>query len=239
MRLIRNLGWMAAMAIGIGGCFKAPEFPIIPSIEFNNIEFTDVKDPSVDDTLKLTLNFKDGDGDLGLDPSETDAPYNEKWYYRFSDGTFITYKTKRTDPRYDTLPDFVTPYNCTNWEVTTDPTSGVVLDTLYFQFNPTHYNIFVQFYVQQPDGTFKLFDWANEFIYPNCNVGGFNGRFPILSKDLSQKAAQEGKIQYSMRSVGFNYFFSIKFIKLKVEIMDRALHLSDTVETKAFQLKAI
>ena len=211
----------------------------VPEITFNDLVFKDVSNPSSADTLILTINFKDGDGDLGLDDSETGKPYNDKYYYVFQDGSFLNYKAKRTIAVFDTLPDFVTPYNCINWDVITDPATGKVTDTLYFTLNPDHYNIFVDFYIKQPDNSFALYDWKKEFIYPNCQVNGFDGRFPILSKDLSQKTAQEGKIRYSMKSVGFLIFFSIKVLKLKISIQDRLLHRSNVIETPEFTLQSI
>jgi len=233
---------MLVLALAFNACFKAPEFPAIPEITFNDIVFKEVTDPSSADTLILTINFKDGDGDLGLDDSETGKPYNDKYYYRFQDGSFVSYKTKRmlAGTANDTLPDFVTPYNCINWDVITDPNSGKVTDTLYFTLNPYHYNIFVDFYIQQPDKSFALYDWTREFIYPNCQVNGFDGRFPILSKDLSQKTAQEGKIRYSMKSVGFNIFFSIKLLQLRIYILDRAGNKSNVIITDPpFTLQSI
>src|SRR5258706_5274488 len=114
MRLIRSLVGMLVMAIAMDGCFKAPEFPAVPEITFNNLVFKDVAAPSSADTLILTINFKDGDGDLGLDDSETGIPYNDKYYYVFQDGSYLNYKAKRTIAGFDSLPEFVTPYNCTN-----------------------------------------------------------------------------------------------------------------------------
>jgi len=239
MRLIRSLVGMVVLAVALDACFKAPEFPAIPEITFHSIEFKDVSSPSSADTLILTINFKDGDGDLDLDDSETGIPYNDKYYFVFKDGSFLNYKAKRTMAGFDTLPNFVTPYNCTNWDVITDAESGKVTDTLYFELNPNHYNIFVDFYIKQPDNSFALYDWKKEFIYPNCQVNGFDGRFPILSKDLSQKTAQEGKIRYSMKSVGFLIFFSIKVLKLKISIQDRKLQRSNVIETPEFTLQSI
>lgn len=235
---------MLVMALALNACFKAPEFPIVPEIEYNNISLRKGPPPTPEvpspaDTLALVVKFKDGDGDLGLDGSETGIPYNDRFYYVFQDGSFLNYRDKFTVPGYDTLPEFVTPYNCTNWEVIKDPDTNVTTDTLYFQLNPNHYNFFVDFYIQQNDNSFALYDWTKEFIYPNCNVNGFNGRFPILSKDLSQKTAQEGTIRYNMKSVAFNILFSIKVLKLRLYIQDRALHKSNVIETPAFTLQSI
>ncbi len=242
MRLIGSLLLAFVVLACFNSCFDAPHFPATPEIEFNNIIFrkgvkTDANITPAD-SLILTINFKDGDGDLGLGADENYIPFNDKYIFEFPDSTFITYKTKRTIAGYDTLPDFVTPYNCTNWDVIKDA-AGNTLDTLYFQLNRNHYNIFVDFYIKQSDDSWKKYDWTNEFIYPNCQVNGFDGRFPILSKDFSQSAAQEGKIRYSMRSVAFLYFFSIKTLKLQVAIQDRALHKSKVLTTPAFTLQSI
>src|SRR3979490_880051 len=107
MRLIRSLVGMVMLAVAFNACFKAPEFSIVPEIEYNDIIFrkgaTPIKgEPTPADTLILTINFKDGGGDLGLDATETGIPYNDKYYYRFKDGTFLNYKAKRTIAAFDT-----------------------------------------------------------------------------------------------------------------------------------------
>jgi hypothetical protein len=230
-------------AISLNSCFDAPTYPTTPNIEYKNIQFIDVTtDPSAFDSLILTVKFKDGDGDLGLSPDEVGCYtvdgkktcYNDKFYYQFSNGTFITYKTKRTNPNYDTLPAFVKPYNCINWEVT--KVNDVVKDTLYFTLNQDHYNIFVDFLVKQSDGSFKEFDWRTEFNYPNCGIP-FDGRFPVLAKDVTKKSPLEGEIRYAMTSVGFLVLFSTKTLKLRVSIQDRALNKSNVIETPEFRLK--
>ncbi len=236
MKSIGN--WLALsgmVALLLTSCFDPPQYGPIPEIEFGKIVFKDIADPSAIDTLILSLKFKDGDGDLGLDGSEVQEPFNDKFYYKFADGTYVTYKTKRTKPGYDTLPAFVKPYNCINWEV---KTVNAKVDTFYFQLNPNHYNIFVDFFVQNSDGSFKEFDWQKEFSYPNCGIP-FDGRFPRLSKDLTQKTPLDGTIHYSMKSTGFLILFSIKTLKLKVTIQDRALHKSNTIETPLFTLGGI
>ena len=265
MRLIRNLLGMSVLAIAFNACFEAPQFPDAPEITYNDIVFKDLPAPDAADTLIITVNFRDGDGDLGLHDSETAYPFNDKYYFTSSgepgyfaagtavanDASLLTALNGSTYPTgkllswaskmngNDTLPDFVTPYSCSNWDVLKDPVTGKDTDTLYFQLNPNHYNFFVDFYVQQGDGSFALYDWKKEFVFRNCNVNGFNGRFPILSKDLSQRTAQEGKIRYSMKSVGFNIFFSIKVLKLRIYIQDRNLHKSGVIETPAFTLQSI
>lgn len=239
MKSIGN--WMALCgmaALFMASCFEPPQYSPIPAIEFEDIIFKDVSNTSDPDSLIITLRFKDGDGDLGLDPNDPAdkaPPYNNKYYVLLPDGSLITYKTKRTDPDYDSLPAFVKPYNCVNWEITT---INQQLDTFYIQLNPNHYNIFVKYFIKNLDGSFKEFDWQKEFTYPNCGIP-FDGRFPVLSKDLNQNSALDGRIRYGMASTGFLILFSIKTLKLGITIQDRRLHKSNTVETKEFTLQGI
>ncbi|MBL7863972.1 MAG: hypothetical protein JNK10_03795 [Cyclobacteriaceae bacterium] len=241
-------GGMAA--IFLASCFDPPEYSNIPAIEFESVTFIDVAKTSDADSLILVVRFKDGDGNMGLDgkdPLDTLYPYQSRtffdtvnsnvgYYYPFKNGPFITYKTKRTNPAYDTLPGFEDPFNCVNWEIVRF--SETEVDTFYFQRNANHYNIFVDYLVKNNDGTFSEFDWTKEFAYPQCGIT-FDGRFPILSKDLSKSAALDGRIRYSMTSTGFLILFSIKTLKLRVTIQDRLLNKSNVVESQEFTLQQI
>jgi hypothetical protein len=235
MRLIRGLVLFAIVCTGAAACFNPPDFPIEPQIEFVSIRYKEYGTgfDSEYDSLILTISFKDGDGDLGLAPSETKPPYNNKYYFQLNNGNLITYRTKRTVPGYDTLPAFVQPYNCINWEVYKE--NNIVKDTLYFQLNPDHNNIEVDFLVKNPNGTFTEFDWRKEFNFPNCGIS-FDGRFPILYKDRPG-APLEGRIRYGMGSIGFKVLFGLKTLKLRVQIKDRALNKSNIIETPEFTLQ--
>jgi hypothetical protein len=234
MHLIRGFALFVIILIGVSACFNPPEFPIQPQIEFESVQYKEYGTgfDSELDSIILLIKFKDGDGDLGLDPSETSPPFNNKFYF-IANGDFITYETKRTNPDYDTLPAFVQPYNCINWEVYKE--DNVVKDTLYFQLNPDYYNITVEYLVKNANGTFTEFDWREAFNYPNCG-GTFDGRFPILFKD-KPGAPLEGTIRYGMGSTGFKVLFSTKTLKLRIQIKDRALNRSNIVESNEFTLQ--
>jgi len=167
-----------------------------------------------------------------LDASGNEAPFNNRFYF-IVNGKYLNYEIKRTDPDYDTLPDFVKPYNCINWEVYKE--NNIVKDTLYFELNPNYSNIIVEFLVKNPDGTFTEFDWKKAFNFPNCGIS-FDGRFPILYKE-KPGAPLEGTIRYGMGSIGFKILFSTKTLKLRVQIKDRALNKSNFIETPEFTLQ--
>lgn len=111
-----------------------------------------------------------------------------------------------------------------------------IQDTLYIHHNPNHYNIEIDFLIQDllnpnadPQG-FVEFDWRRE----TCST--FDGRFPLLQ---SNNGPLEGTLSYSMRSSGLHFLFSLRKMKLRVQVKDRALHLSNVIETPEFTLDGI
>jgi hypothetical protein len=242
------------MAFIVSSCFDPPEYPNTPTIEFAGISFVDTPDSGSElsaDTLALRLDFTDGDGDLGLNPDEIgEGRYSERYYFKINDNgryytnnplpvardpQFVKFSTRRTTPGYDTLPTFTTPFKCINWEIVSESVNGIstVVDTLYFQLNPNHYNIFVDFLVKQDDGSFEEFDFRQEL----CTT--FDGRIPELSKEGGQSTPLEGTIRYAMASIGFKLVFGSKTLKLRVQIQDRALNRSNVLETPEFNLQNI
>lgn len=175
MRLAGKIFRGAISTLLVSSCFDPPEFPIVPEIRFESIEFVDIPDPSpfevATDSLVLQLSFRDGDGDLGIKASESFPPFNDRWYslkepfdcdghpqtkesrcheLRLEElSKYVNYKLKRVPQNgSDTLKAFEKPYNCTNWEVVRDRT-GKVVDTVYFQLNPHYNNIFVEFQMKE------------------------------------------------------------------------------------------
>tara|TARA_B110000037_G_scaffold68370_1_gene82795 strand:- start:11461 stop:11964 length:504 start_codon:yes stop_codon:yes gene_type:complete len=65
------------LVVLVSSCFKSEEYPIEPIIS----------DPIFlisGDSAKLTFSFTDGDGDIGLPPGDTLAPYNPDSYYHYN-----------------------------------------------------------------------------------------------------------------------------------------------------------
>jgi hypothetical protein len=265
MVFLRQLTISAFLTIGLASCFEPPAYPIVPQIEFAGVVFKDCTSPSVADTLVVSVDFKDGDGNLGIDGEDSAPPFNNRWYFRKTPasqceagvpepcskikrstfdrarlGEFVTYKMRRTTPGYDTLPEFKTPYNCTNYEIVFDDLLRPI-DTIYFQLNQQFFNFFLDLYVKQNDGTFKKFDWTRQFTYPLCVTNGSYGRFPILAKDnnLSLQIPLEGTINYRFPSTALLATFSIKTLKLKIRIVDRDFNYSNEIESPEFTLQQV
>jgi len=252
MKLIRNILYAVLLMVGLNACFETPTYPVVPQIEILNDELYYGKS-STGDSIVVVLKFKDGDGDMGLSDDDNDVfEYAFKYYYKTGNvinnkNELVNYKFKRNNPTFkifknDTLPlsayNFVSPYNCTNWEVVRNG-SNVVTDTLFVIYNEDYYNIFVDFYTKNTNGSYTLFDPANVFKYPNCSIVGYDGRFPILSKDLGKKSPLDGKITYALKGAAFDLQFGSKTMQLKIRIQDRALNKSNVVTTKDFTLASI
>src|SRR5262245_40493112 len=105
------------LLVGVISCYDRPEFPITPSISFNRVEFQESKQVGVPDVLTLFIDFKDGDGDLGLRAEEIDPPYHSANYFYDDNGKALTIRS-RDNPKYAYLPPYEDPYTCTNY---TDP----------------------------------------------------------------------------------------------------------------------
>ncbi|WP_157807306.1 hypothetical protein [Hymenobacter chitinivorans] len=91
----------AAAAAGTAGlltsCLQAPDYPTTPHIDFKEVQakrYTFGGGQTPVDTVRITIDFTDGDGDLGLSPDEKQAPYNPADangnYNRTTDNYFIT-----------------------------------------------------------------------------------------------------------------------------------------------------
>ncbi len=63
------------IGIGLSACERPPSYPNVPEIEFGSLQYIDQSGPQKD-TLLISINFKDGDGDLGLTGEETAPPFN-------------------------------------------------------------------------------------------------------------------------------------------------------------------
>ncbi len=83
MRVIKGIILFCFSMVAVSACFDPPEFSNSPKIFFKDIKFKEVGDAGELDSLIVTLDFEDGDGDIGLssDPADSEFPYNSEFYY--------------------------------------------------------------------------------------------------------------------------------------------------------------
>jgi len=258
MNWIKNFITILILMWITGSCFK-PESPIIPQIQIQSIDFKH-EFPASPDVLTLTLKFKDGDGDLGINGDETEIHVSQTeakdissptyYYYQSSNNStwypthqnnevlkngyeyvnYAAYREIHSSP-FDTLP----PLTCKNWELRATP-----VDTLYIQQNPYANNIFVYLYTKNSNDSYTYFDPADPKRYPfgdRCVTNFFHGRFKVLSSDLGNKSPIVGTITYNIQSSALYFYLHGKTIKLKTYILDRAFHKSNLIESDDFVIR--
>ncbi len=204
------------VGITIISCEKPPELPNTPSIAFESVRFA--RGTNGFDSLIVAVGFQDGNGDLGLLGSEDIPPYQPLNFPKNAQGEFILFGDPEAPSEFHVC-DFVT-----NIEVTGDE----ILDTVYIEINQNSFNIEIDFFLKR-DGAYEEFDWRREFGPFNCIT--FDGRYPPLnSEDFERPLA--GSLSYSMISSGFLPLFGNDTLQLRIQIKDRALNISNTVESQ-------
>jgi hypothetical protein len=80
MKMRTKIHFIFSFTILIGllsSCFKKEEYPIEPVITYDSYKF-------IGDSLELTFNFTDGDGDLGLNDNDTLTPYDTSSFFQYN-----------------------------------------------------------------------------------------------------------------------------------------------------------
>lgn len=219
----------------------------IPSISYENIEFKKSINNITQDSLILTINFIDGDGNLGLSNDENNYPYHP--YNAIIDQEFnwVTLGSSSvTPPLYVYEPngtyysfsnnDNRPSYNCEDYIIDT-VSSTSKLDTFFIQKNDFNKNIFIEF-LKKENNDFIVIDWKRIFDEEyGCGID-FNSRFPPLNISNSSQLLS-GKLRYGMVSYGFEMILKNDIFKLRVHIIDRELNKSNIIETPEVTLEEI
>ncbi|HEY9044537.1 MAG TPA: hypothetical protein VIN08_01515 [Ohtaekwangia sp.] len=282
MKITKGLLLFGVLVVVVSACFSPPEYPNQPSINLAGLDFYAEVDAL--DSLVLSIDFRDGDGDLGLGADEISYPYHPRNYFLQNNGQLIPIPTtspytnippiiylnenqqgklatNRTleDPAYSSkMPPYIYPYTCNTYifdtlyvekgdEAIFDATYNIT-DTLrssnpqnkdlyeikeifYTQENPNYDNITVDFILS--NGT--ELDWET-ITGTECGPS-FDGRFPRLSDKTG--VPLEGTLRYSMKSEGLAIVLGSQSFKLRVQIKDRALNVSNIIETDYVTLEGI
>jgi len=195
------------------------------------------------DSMVLTFNFEDGDGDIGLSSTQTYYPYQPFNVVVDSRDTLVTYSaTDIVPPLYLVDPttggnrtlfsdnDNRPPYNCKDYLIQSS-------DTFYIQKNPYHNNFHIQ-YQRKRNGVYTKIDFASEFGNTNCDVVDFNGRIPVFDPENIGNTLT-GSISYAMISAGFPIVLRQDTFRVVFYIYDQALNESNIVNSPDMTLKKI
>lgn len=157
------------------GCKGNEIYPIVPAIVFKDAYV--LFDTSNTAYVVVSFTYKDGDGDIGLDPNQTAPPYN----------------TDSLGPNKSNSNRFAN-------------------------------NVWIDYY-QNIGGVYSrpLFPLTNDTVNVDVRVGN-------LTPDGTHKAIR-GEIQVQLNALPKDYPNRSDTIKLKIRLVDRALHVSNEVET--------
>lgn len=205
----------------LGSCISPPDnFPSVPEISFKDIRFVPT-DGS--DSLIVSVNFKDAEGDLGLNPTDINSPFQPVDFIKDNSGRLIVYSTR---------PPEAPSFNPIDWEINPLVNNVRVMDTVWVRQNPNHNNIFIRFFIKR-NGVFQEFKWEAPPFFTT-----FNGRFPRIVNGIEEQPV-EGTIEYAMMSFGWSSIFRNDTIRIEIEIQDRALNRSNMTASPEVTLNQI
>lgn len=229
-------------------CEGPPELPHEPIIGFKSVSFVESDNNQVQDTLKITVSFEDGNGDLGLSQNFSDFPYHEYTYFNreppYQEITNLnTYQGELLQlgdkpGGNDTLPaynEFNQPFDedCINYKVLGLYMGDSLIrrDTVYIEINKFNKNFLLDFLIKR-DGEFQEFNFLRETCIPS------DGRFQLLNTSDNSRPL-EGDLTYNFRANRLKRYFADDTLKLRIQIVDRALNISNTVESPPFTLDGV
>ena len=86
MNIITKISLITSIFLFVSSCLNIESYPIEPAIVFSKYTLTDTTD-ALGNNIKLfelTIEFTDGDGDIGLKESDTIAPFNPTSIYYYN-----------------------------------------------------------------------------------------------------------------------------------------------------------
>ncbi|WP_324671189.1 hypothetical protein [Hymenobacter sp. GOD-10R] len=107
---------MLFVGLAVSSCIATPDYPDTPEISFKSITQQRFKtDDGTFDSVKVTISFRDGDGDLGLSNDDTNPPYQQKnldgTLNRFYNNYFFQAQVLRNGEYRDTILNKDQPYD--------------------------------------------------------------------------------------------------------------------------------
>jgi hypothetical protein len=76
----------ASLLLSLGSCFDPPIYPLAPQVSFDGIRFVQIEGQ---DSLVLSFDFRDGDGDIGLSDDDNTPPFHRVNLILDSTATFV------------------------------------------------------------------------------------------------------------------------------------------------------
>ena len=247
-----------AFFIGLISCFNVPEYSDVPAISFVDLKFIDAR---TTDSLILTFDFTDENGDIGLiSDDDVCIPYHPfSVVVDSSMRKIVTLSGENYRLPFFTIPVSVVDIDEENdrlilYRCVSDYSTEIMIhskktdnrplyncedyeiigeDTVYVVRNEYHFNFFLNFQ-RKKNGAYENIDFKRIFNTTDCTVGNFNSRIPVFDSQ-----AKSGTITYSINSLAFKGAFLDDSIRISFYIFDRTLNQSNTVYSPDFLLRDI
>ena len=187
------------------------------------------------DTISITVDYQDGDANLGLDrrAADNDTLFQEVYYITTDQDTVSTLNDKVIRFGAPDQPEF----NIWDWHISFNFENNDY-DTLRIVHNENYYNTYLDIYVKKPGEEYENAD----YLYSDHPLGAFNGIFPpITNQPLTNpgspyivvpESLYNGKLTYKL-VFAFRLAFELgkDTLKFRLFIKDRALNKSNVIET--------
>ncbi len=239
----RVLVLLIVSAFTISSCEPLPELAIEPKIFFNDVIFVPGGEPggfAAQDTLRVLIDFEDGDGNLGIEADNDDSVYQE-FYYLTPTGHLIANFDENRVIRFGEpgQPEF----NFEDWFVGFQNGDSIA-DTVRVQYNENFHNFFIDFYQRKDtnndgditdDEDYEKIDIAS--IFGGVAGFGFNARFFVLNTSESDRPLR-GTLTYEMISAfRISPVFRNNTLKVEIKIRDRNFNESNVVSSPDFVMQ--
>lgn len=137
---------LLSMVLGMSSCLKKEEFPVTPQIAFESFTL-EFDTGAYARRGYLTISFRDGDGDIGLGPFQTQPPFDTGsiYYYNY----IIEYYEKREGQfvKVDLNPTFNARIPILTPDDNIKAIKGIIVDTLPLNPKPAHDTIRLKFFI--------------------------------------------------------------------------------------------
>lgn len=239
-----NLLFFIGLSISFLSCIRQPEFDDVPKILFNDALYYKGDDF---DSLKISIYFEDGNGDLGIMSNETGPPFHTNNIFLASSGQRVPFSPGNllnhdlyldiqsdndTMPAYDCEKYIKYPY-----QIVVEKDTITVYDTLYASKNPRRFNFYVNFFIKDKfNGTFSTYQFSDD-----CDATIIENFTPFVEDVNADKPVSGVLTRNVLIDFGFpeEIYLREEILKIQIYILDRSGNVSNTVESFEFSLKQI
>ena len=231
---------VACFFLSCGGKDDLPDLPPEPRITFNSVEYVNeeltIGNVTVDShSIEVSLDYEDGDEDLGFLLEENLSEVFQSQFIKESNGDFIKFGSRPGLP----------PFSCDDYRIwrngfTNNIDSG---DTVRIHRGLRAANFIFDWLVEEPGGSFVKFNAIeSEFAHVIGCFRDFDMYITDVNEEVSPGAPfsitprnrRQGSIEIRLISSGFPFIFRDKQVKIQLQVFDRQGNASNVIVSEPF-----